>query len=255
MTSDDHPPKTSVTDTGAQVRRLIRASDRATLSTVLQRDGAPWPYGSLVLTACEQNGTPLLLISDLAEHTRNIAEGPRVSLLFDGTAGLEDPLTGARGTLLGHATRIDDDRARSRYLARQPTAAGYADFADFHFYRVIPESAHLVAGFGRIAWADGADLLLENHACAGLAEAESGIIAHMNADHADALGLYARVLLGRPAAEWRMTGIDPEGTDLRAGGSVARLDFGSPVASAEQARAALVRLAKIALENGARTGR
>src|SRR5260221_5163536 len=116
---------------GAIARDLIRAADRATLATRLTRPGlAGWPYASLVLVATDQDLTPLLLISDLADHTRNIAREPRVSLLFDATAGAADPLAAARLTVLGRIIRDDGPAARARYLARHPTAATYAGFGD-----------------------------------------------------------------------------------------------------------------------------
>src|SRR5258706_10355297 len=126
---------------GAIARGLIRAADRAVLATTLARPGlAGWPYGSLVLVATDHDLSPLLLISDLADHTRNIAQEPRVSLLFDGTAGAADPLTAARASLLGRAAREDTAGPRARFLARHPSAAAYAGFGDFHLYRVTLEA-------------------------------------------------------------------------------------------------------------------
>jgi len=223
-----------------QARRLVRAADRAALATAMA-DGA-WPYASLVLVACDHDATPILLLSDLADHAKNIAADSRVSLLFDGTAGLEEPLTGARVTVLGRAERSEEPRLKARYLARHPSASRYAGFGDFAIYRVAVERAHLVAGFGRIKWMARADLLYDAGHAGELAGAEPGIVEHMNAEHADALDLCARFLLGRPAGAWTMTGIDPEGCDLRAGGKVARLSFAAPVKDADGARKALVGL-------------
>jgi putative heme iron utilization protein len=229
---------------GETARNLIRAADRAVLSTSLARDGlAGWPYGSLVLVATDQDLSPLLLISDLADHTRNIAKDPRVSLLFDGTAGAVDPLTAARLSLLGQIARDDRPEPRARFLARHPSAETYAGFGDFHLYRVAIEAAHLVAGFGRIHWLGAIDLA-PPAVPAALAAAETDIVAHMNQDHADALDAYAQGLLGRAGTGWRMTGIDAEGCDLRRAGEVARLGFPAPVSDPEAARGALVRLAK-----------
>jgi putative heme iron utilization protein len=219
-------------------RRLVRAADRAVLATLME--GAP--YASLVLTACDQQGAPLLLLSRLAQHTMNLERDPRVSLLFDATQGLDDPLTGARVSLQGRAERVDAAALRARYLARHPSAEAYVGFADFGLFRVVPGRAHLVAGFGRIHWID--DLLAPP--APALETAEPGICAHMNADHADAVDLYAQKLCGREGAGWRLAGVDPEGVDLRRGGSVARLDFGSIVTDAAAARAELVRLVKVA---------
>lgn len=231
----------------ALARRLMRAADRATLATALA-DNAGWPYASLVLTACDADGSPLLLLSDLAEHSRNLAADPRLSLLLDGTAGHEDPLTGPRLSLLGRAAPTAEPGARARFLARHPGAALYADFRDFRFYRVAVERAHFVAGFGRIRWLPASDLL--DAPPPALTTAEADIVAHMNADHADALDLYARVLLGQSGEGWRMTGIDRRGLDLRRAGAVARLDFAHPVETPDQARAELVRLARAARSAG-----
>lgn len=227
----------------AVARRLMRGLDRAALST-LQRDAEGWPYGSLVLVALDHAARPVLLLSELAEHTRNIARDGRVSLLFDATVGAADPLAAARVTVLGTAHRTDAPELRHRYLARHPSARAYADFKDFHLFQVRPTRAHLVAGFGRIHWIDGAALVFDDTGCTGLAAAEADILAHMNADHAEAVALYAAALLGRSGSDWRMTGCDPEGIDLRRGAEVARLDFELPVADAETARAELVRLAR-----------
>src|SRR4051794_27505435 len=99
------------TDTpGSLARGLIRACDRAVLSTVLARDGlAGWPYGSLVLMATDHDLSPLVLISNLADHTKNIAKDPRVSLLVDATAGAVDPLTAARLSVLGTIAKDPSD--------------------------------------------------------------------------------------------------------------------------------------------------
>src|SRR5438045_533970 len=114
---------------GSLARALVRACDRAVLSTTLARDGlAGWPYGSLVLVATDHDLSPLLLISNLADHTKNIAKDPRVSLLVDGTAGAADPLTAARLSLLGRIAKDTTDGARARFLARHPSAATYAGF-------------------------------------------------------------------------------------------------------------------------------
>ena len=116
-------------------RRIIRDADRAALATVANKGkagaGGPWPYASLVLTACDGNGNPLLLISDLADHTRNIRSDARVSLLYDGTGGLADPLTGPRVTLQGEAEQAEDGGLMDIYLARHPSAKTYAEFKDF----------------------------------------------------------------------------------------------------------------------------
>ena len=235
-----------IEDMSRTVRALLRRLDRAALATALppppgREGGAAWPYASLVLVAVDHDLSPVLLLSDLAEHTKAIASDGRVSLLFDGTGGLDQPLTSARVTLLGRALRATDERLGRRFLARHPDAAMYAGFKDFHFYRVAVERAHLVAGFGKIRWLEAAELL-PGPVPAGFAESEAGIVSHMNDDHADALQLYAQRLLGLTGSDWRMTGIDAEGLDLRRAGQVARLPFDTPLANAGEARKALVAL-------------
>lgn len=226
---------------GAAVRRLMRGRRTATLATALA--AGAWPYASLVLTAVDHDASPILLLSRLAEHTRNLEAEPRACLLFDGTEGLESPLTGARASVLGRAERTAEGRLRERFLARHPDAAGYVGFADFGFFRFNVERAHLVAGFGRIHWAERADVLYAGETAA-LGDREADIVAHMNRDHADAVQLYAAKLCGAEGDGWRMTGCDPEGLDLARGPATLRLEFGRPVADAEEARAELVRLVK-----------
>jgi hypothetical protein len=201
------------------------------------------PYASLVLIAADLDGSPLLLLSDLAQHSRNIAFDPRVSLLIDGTAGYRDPLTGPRLTVIGQAIAVADPRRLARFTAHHPTSAVYSGFADFRLYRVAVERGNLVAGFGRIHWIEGRDLLFAGDAAA-LAAAEPEILRHMNEHHADAVADYARGLLGRAGADWLMTGIDPEGADLQCDGETARLDFASSVLTLAAARGALVELAR-----------
>ena len=224
-------------------RDLVRGLDRAALGTVLPASGgaAGWPYVSLVLVAVDHDLSPILLLSDLAEHSRAVGADPRVSLLFDGTAGLVQPLTGPRVSLLGTIAETEEDRLKRRFLARHPDAAMYAGFKDFRFYKVTPERVHLVAGFGRIRWMNIAELLAVPPLLA-LAESEATIVSHMNDDHRDAIQLYAGKLLGLSGSEWVMTGIDAEGIDLRQAGQVARLPFEGPLAAAEDARKALISL-------------
>lgn len=246
-------------EAGRQARGLVRASPVAALATALRGEGdeAGWPYASLVTVASAHDGTPLMLLSELAEHSANIARDARASLLFradlvSSQAGeaLEDPLAGPRVTVVGRAVKSEDAVHRARFLARHPAARVYADFKDFHIYRLGVERAHLVAGFGVVRWMDGDDFLYAGEA-RELAASEEAIVAHMNADHTEALALYAERLLNlapQAGAPWRMTGIDPEGCDLRRSAETARLAFATEVRTAAEARAELVRLAALARE-------
>jgi putative heme iron utilization protein len=212
-------------------RQLLRAADRGALATIFAEGE---PYASLVLVALDLDAAPLLLLSDLAEHSHNISRNPRVSLLIDGTGGLVDPLAGPRVSLIGWARVVSEGRLLARYIARHPSAEAYAWFSDFKLYRMEIERAHLVAGFGRIRWIEGKEIHLAGDVSA-LAAAEPDILAALNADQGHAL----ERRLGRGPG-WRLTGIDPEGADFRREGEISRLDFAAEVRNADQARAALM---------------
>jgi len=189
----------------------------------------------------------VLLLSDLALHTKNLKRDPRASILLVAPGGEGgDPLAGARLTLMGALARDDDSTLRRRFLARHAEAAGYAGFADFGFYRLAVEAGHLVAGFGRIVALTRADILTDLTGRNDLLAAEASAIAHMNEDHRDALRLYATVLLGLPDGEWTATGADAHGLDLRAGPLRGRLAFPEPVATPGDLRRILVDLAHAA---------
>jgi putative heme iron utilization protein len=197
-----------------------------------------------VLVATEPDGAPLFLISRLALHTKNLANDPRASLLIDATDGLGDPLAGGRVTVLGTARPTDSDTARRRFLARHPSAEGYAGFADFSMYSLDIARAHFIGGFGRIVDLGRESLATDTSGAQALIAAEPDILAHMNADHADAVALYATVLAKCAAGDWRMSGIDPSGIDLLHRTTTARVLFPQRVLTPGAARDMLVALAK-----------
>ena len=227
-------------------RELVRASAVASLAT-LDRDDGP-PHASLVTVALDRDLSPILLLSRLAQHRRNLAENPAAALLMTGEGrrdtATSDPLAGDRVTVRGTVALSGDPAHRARFLARHPEAEGYAGFADFDFFRMAVGAVHLVGGFGRISTFDGADWPPGPAEAHPLQDAESDIVAHMNNDHADAVAAYATGLLSRRAGPWRMTGIDPWGIDLRNGGEIARMAFDTAVLTPEEARRALVALVR-----------
>jgi heme iron utilization protein len=233
-----------VKETAPEARSLLRTALKGSLATLRKASGHP--YASLVLTATDTDGTPLFLISRLALHTQNLSADSRASLLIDGTGTDADPMAGARITLIGSVRPRQSATARARFLARHPSAAGYADFPDFAFYALKLESAHFIGGFGRIVDISANDLVLPLAGAEALVDAESGIVSHMNEDHADAIELYATRLLGAAPGAWRMTGIDLEGCDLVLGARGLRLPFASRITNATAARAELVRLVGVA---------
>lgn len=149
------PPKIDRRQAAIDARALVAAGSTAALGSMEQKSATP--YVSLVTVAMRPDGAPILLLSTLALHTRNLAANPRASLLFSADFGAADPLTNARVTLIGSLTATDDPAARAAYLARHPQAAQYADFGDFAFYAFDIERLHFVGGFGRIVDLSRAD--------------------------------------------------------------------------------------------------
>ncbi|QEX20245.1 pyridoxamine 5'-phosphate oxidase [Hypericibacter adhaerens] len=214
---------------GTLARRLLREAVKATLATRLEAgaEEGSWPYASLVLVAADVDGTPILLLSKLAQHTHNIDTNPHVSLLVDGTEGHPDVLTGPRATLLGRARLSEDPQSKRRFVARHPSASFYAGFKDFHVYRIELDRAHLVAGFGRIDWIERDQLLLPATHCQSCSDSEEALLASVNE--------------GRDEQQWRAIAFDPEGVDLRRGTALRRIAFDEPVADMKQARSRLKR--------------
>lgn len=230
-------------DRSAVAAGLLRRSRQGALATIMPETGEP--YCSLVNVASDSDGAPILLISGLALHTRNILADARVSLMLDERAP-GDPLEGSRISLQGVAARADaasTSRLRRRYLNAHPAAAQFVDFADFAFFRINPTGLHLVAGFGRIVDLAPAEFMTDLTGCDELVAAEQDAVEHMNADHSDALSLYATALLGAAPGAWRCTGIDAQGIDLANGAHTLRLMFSRVVKSSAALRQELKALA------------
>lgn len=228
-------------DPGKLAKSLLRRSRQGALATLMPGSGDP--YCSLVNLASHPDGSPILLISRLAVHTRNILADSRVSLMLDERAA-GDPLEGARIMLSGRAEQAEDERdlLQRRYLNAHTAAEAFVSFKDFAFFRIRPAGTHLVAGFGRIVDLKPEQFLTDLAGAEDLLAAEEGAVEHMNADHRAAMGLYATRLLGAPAGDWRCTGCDPEGIDMQNGQTALRLDFPERVADGTALRKMLVRL-------------
>jgi heme oxygenase (biliverdin-IX-beta and delta-forming) len=226
-------------DARLAAKKLLREGRSGALATLIPGNGDP--YCSLVNVATAIDGAPLLLLSSLALHTKNIQADARVSLMLDERKE-GDPLEGARIMLMGTCAKSDPSVAGA-YLRRHPEAELFANFGDFAFYRMEIGRAHLVAGFGRIVDINAKDLLADLSDAQGLIEAEPGAIAHMNEDHADACRLYATKLLGAPDGDWRCVGIDPDGLELQQGLTALRLPFPQRITAPGPLRAVLKQLA------------
>jgi putative heme iron utilization protein len=230
-------------DAARLARSLLRRSRQGALATLMAGSGDP--YCSLVNVASHADGSPILLISRLALHTRNILADSRVSLMLDERAE-GDPLEGSRIMLAGRAEQAgaaDLPVLRRRYLNAHPSAEAFVNFDDFSFFRIRPFGAHLVAGFGRIVDLKAEEFLTDISDAGALLEAEQGAIDHMNADHRDAMNLYATKLLGAEAADWRCTGCDPDGMDMQSATKALRLDFPRRIVAPAALRQTLKELA------------
>jgi hypothetical protein len=237
-------------DASRLARSLLRRSRQGALATLMAGNGDP--YCSLVNVASHADGSPILLISRLAVHTRNILGDSRVSLMLDERAG-GDPLEGARIMLAARAEEAaasDLEILRRRYLSAHPSSEVFVNFKDFSFFLLRPSGMHLVAGFGRIMDLTPRQFMTDISDAGPLLEAEPGAIDHMNADHREAMNLYATRLLGAEPADWRCTGCDPDGIDLQAGTATLRLDFPERVTGPAELRKMLVRLANEARAKG-----
>lgn len=220
------------------MRQLLRRARTCSLSTLSVADGTP--YGSLANIATDVAGRPIILISRLAWHTKNLAADTRASVLVGEIPEKGDALVGPRVTVLGRFEQIKDEDVKRRYLARHPQAAMYADFADFSFWRLTPSTIHGVAGFGRIETLIPDDVF---PAATEMEALETSAIEHINRDHAEAIHLYATKILGAQPGPWQLLAIDPDGADLGLHDQSLRIDFHTPVFSAEALREKFAELA------------
>lgn len=199
-----------------RARTLVHLGRVATLST-LSRHVPGHPFGSVAPYGLDAAGRPTFLISSMAMHTQNLDADPRASLLVSQPGWSEDPLAGARVTLVGTAAPIADgelEAVRADYLARHENARYWVDFADFAFYRLAVAGIYYVAGFGAMGWVEADDYA--GAEADPLADSAAGILEHMNADHADALVLYCGAFAGVEAESATMTGVDRMGFRVRA---------------------------------------
>jgi len=226
-------------------RHLVRTCRSAALATALGGKRAGWPYASLVSVACDLDGSPVLLLSGLADHTRNLASDDRASLLFEAASGLANPQTGPRVTLTGQLHVSRDEELARRFLARHPGAGMYAGFDDFAFYRMAVERAHFVGGFGRASWFGAAKFLFEKEISKDLRGVEGSIVDTLNQHHAPAIAVVARRLFGALGKTWQITGVDLEGCDFRCRQTFRRHDFDAPAGGDRDLRKKLANLVDI----------
>ncbi len=223
-----------------EARRLLRQQQHGVLSTLSKKLNG-YPFGSVTPFVLDHQARPVILISTLAEHTKNIEADPRVSLLA------HDPSTdiqaNARVTVVGNCARMEDQTAlRARYLRYFPGAADYFATHDFFFYRIEPAHIRFIGGFGAIHWVEVSHFVTPDNQ---LASQEDAIIAHMNTDHQHNLVAYCRHFHGVNTSSAHLLGIDTEGFDVRADAQLLRFDFSQPVLDAQDARRALAAMAEV----------
>ncbi len=211
---------------------------RAARSGCLATSAKGQPFASLVTPACMPDGSLLLLLSRLAEHTRHLMADPRCSIMVSGVAETANPQTTPRVTVTGVAEVVDDKALKARYLAVHPYASLYADFGDFATWRIAPAAGILVGGFARAFRLKAADLSPDPTAVAAVLAAEPGILAHCNQDHPDAMAAIAG-----EAGDWRIVTADVDGFDLAQGERVVRIAWPAPAKDPEDVQRELVRMA------------
>jgi putative heme iron utilization protein len=230
-----------------RVRTLLAGERLGTLATQSQKH-AGWPFASVMPYALAE-GSPFFFISSMAVHTQNVLADSRASLLVMQSGGDADPLGAPRATLLGNVTRIEaTDALRAAYLERHPSARYWIDFSDFSFFRLDVTDVYFVGGFGVMGWVSAPDY--QSAAPDPLMDAAAGILAHMNADHADALRAIARHFAGMEAEEATMVAVDRLGFTIRArtaeGMKGARIAFPEEVRTRDDARRVLVAMTRAA---------
>lgn len=237
MTTSNKSP-----DIARDARKLYTAHQHGTLSTMSQEIPGH-PFGSVVSYALSRDGRPTILISHIAEHTKNIEADARVSLTL--SMGGDDPQAVGRITVVGKAIALQGAESESesaRYDRRYPAAVEYRRAHDFVLYKIEPVKVRYIGGFGRIHWVETPDFCRHNPFSA---TEEAAMVNHMNEDHADAMVAYCRMfnidLRGDVPV---MTAVDGEGFDLRLGKRLARIDFDAPVATPGDVRAAMVALVR-----------
>jgi heme iron utilization protein len=231
-----------------RARTLVHLGRIGSLST-LSRKQPGFPFGSVMPYGLDDRGRPIFLISTMAMHTQNLQADPRASLLVtQGDAG-GDPLGASRITLVGNALPLPKSEvpaARQLYLQRYDNSKYWVDFEDFSFYRMDVVDVYYVGGFGVMGWVSASEY--DSAQPDPLADSATEIIAHMNADHKDALILIARAFVGIDSQEAAMTSVDRLGFHVRLktteGMRGTRIAFLREARSPKEAREVLIEMVK-----------
>ncbi|MEW6128694.1 MAG: DUF2470 domain-containing protein [Acidobacteriota bacterium] len=227
-------------------------SERDGMLCTLSRRLEGFPFGSIAPFALTDAGEPLILISDIAEHTRNVRADARVSFLIQDSKAV-DQQAAARATLVGYALPVSEpfiEDARNRYLSAVPGAASYFAMHDFSLFRIHTLQVRFIGGFGNIYWIDGKEMFDRSGDAKfdAIAPHAEGICKHMNEDHEAAMIAYAKAFAATQAESARMLRVDSYGFDLiaieKGMHKPLRLNFPAPVTTTEELRQATVAMVR-----------
>ncbi len=225
-----------------KARALLRRSPVGVLST-WSRTLPGFPFGSLAPFAMTHEGRPLLYVSRMAEHTRNLAADARACLTVS-EAGRTPAQAIGRASLLGEvrqASEAEHGALAARFFALFPEQHEFEALGDFAFWWLEPLRVRWIGGFGEIAWIERDDWLLP---APDWQHDEDGIVTHMNEDHRDALRAMARAHGSAETDDATMLTCDSEGFHLRSGDAVRWIPFGRRCQTANEVRAEMVRLTR-----------
>ncbi len=252
-------------------RQLIRSSTRGYMSTNFDPKNFKnkkinlknnFPYSTFTLTAFDYNISPLVLLSNLSEHTTNVLNNNLVSLMLceeqklyqhfpkfkNNPFNYEDPMSRPRVTLIGKLQMTKRFNVKDRFLLRHPTSKLYSGFSDMNFYRLDIVGAHLVGGFASVKWFTKNDLICGEYS--NFEKLETDIISHMNDCHQESINLYVskllKVKISNSKEKWKIVGIDPDGFDLRKKERTLRYCFDKSIKDAKQLRGVFIKLHKTA---------
>lgn len=225
-----------------EARKILLNQYHGFLSTN-SYDCAGYPFGSVVPVCKNYWNQPIILISRLAQHTINIQNDARVSLLLTDAGQVEyaDVQSCQRITLIGNAQLLADKESKNRYYRFYPQAQAYHEQMDFDFYLVAPVKVRFIGGFGKIHWFDPEVLCAESPFDV---QTEAEILEHMNRDHCDALVKFCRQRGLKLTKQQQpvLVGVDGFGFDLRSGHKLLRFEFASPVVTSNEMRQAFIAL-------------
>ena len=228
---------TKVMDKARAARELFLRNSFGVLSTI-SLDVPGYPFGSVTPYCVDQNGEPIIYISHIAQHTRNLMADSRVSLtVVEQDNDSDDVQARGRVTCIGNARPVDEPLAdvSTRYFRYFPSSQAYDQTHDFAFFRLQPVRIRFIGGFGQIFWLDPGEFATKNPFSPAQ---ELRIIEHMNKDHADALKRYCS---GDAAT---MIGIDSDGFDVLVSNRKVRFTFDAPIHTMNEARQALIAMAQ-----------